>query len=299
MNEQNSRPAQLVAVLGRGVLRRDEPFVHADDLGLTRGDGCFDATLVRTGPDGRSEAMHLRPHLDRLARSAAALDIADTPDSPAWQALVDEALQAWSTAGDAALKLVLTSGREVRGGGPLGYLTITAMAADALQRARAGIDVVALSRGMPADGFGDAPWLLGGVKSVSYGINLAAQREAAARGADDCLFVTTDGYALEGPTSALLAMVGGVLTSTPTGDTGVLRSVTKETIFAAAPGAGLSTAHRLMRRSDLLAAQGTWLASSVRGVAPIRRLDGQELTVAPDTTALLAHLAGFAGPPQR
>ena len=42
----------LVAVLGRGVVGSDEPLVTADDLGLTRGDGCFDSARVVTSASG-------------------------------------------------------------------------------------------------------------------------------------------------------------------------------------------------------------------------------------------------------
>ena len=45
---------QLVAVLGRGIVATAEPIATGDDLGLTRGDGCFDAMrLVRKELDGR------------------------------------------------------------------------------------------------------------------------------------------------------------------------------------------------------------------------------------------------------
>lgn len=293
--------SQVVAVLGRGVLGGDEPFVHADDLGLTRGDGCFDATLVRDASDNGdgSVVLHLDAHVARLARSAAALGI-EPPQARAWAALVEEAVAAWRAGGgrgEATLKLVLTRGREfAQGAGPggtLGYLTLTPPARTTFARTD-GIDVVTLCRGVASDAFRDAPWLLGGVKTLSYAVNMAAQREAAARGADDALFVSTDGYALEGTTSALVVLADGTLATTPTGATGILASITQSVIFDAAPGAGLVVRETLLRPADLAAAQCSWLVSSVRGVAPIRSLDGQPMPVDAEATVLLSRLAGFA-----
>ena len=51
-----SEVVHLVAVLGRGVVDADEPVVTADDLGLTRGDGCFDSVRVITDAAGHARA---------------------------------------------------------------------------------------------------------------------------------------------------------------------------------------------------------------------------------------------------
>ena len=72
-----------------------------------------------------------------------------------------------------------------------------------------------LSRGHPADAFTDAPWLLGGVKTLSYVVNVAAVREARRRGADDVVFTSTDGFALDGPTSGLLVARDGSCSARP------------------------------------------------------------------------------------
>lgn len=286
----------LVAVLGRGVVDPDAPVVTADDLGLTRGDGCFDSARVVTGQDGVARVVGLDEHLTRLAASALALGIANPPDA-AWQALVAEALQAWSTPGEAVLKLVLTRGREWHPDGPTALLTLH-------HRGQAGrptapgvpraIRAVTLTRGHPSDAFADAPWLLGGVKTLSYVVNVAAQREARARGADDVVFVSTDGFALDGPTAGLLVSRGGTLLSTPTRGTGILESVTVETIFAAARAEGVHARYQLVPVPDLYTADGLWLVSSGRGPAPVTHLDGQALDCDPDLADRIARYARFA-----
>ena len=106
-----SEVVHLVAVLGRGVVDPDEPVVTADDLGLTRGDGCFDSARVITDAAGHASVVDLDDHLDRLAASAATMDIPD-PTREQWRGLVAQALAAWSTPGEAVLKLLLTRGRE-------------------------------------------------------------------------------------------------------------------------------------------------------------------------------------------
>jgi len=290
----------VVAVLGRGVVDPDEPVVTADDLGVTRGDGCFDSTRVITDAAGSSTAVDLEGHLDRLERSAGAMGIAN-PSREQWRDLVSDALAAWSTPGEAVLKLVLTRGREWHPGGPTAYVTLTHLrSAEDLPPGTGGrpkaprtITAVTLTRGHPSDAFRDAPWLLGGVKTLSYVVNVAAQREARRRGADDLIFTTTDGFALDGPTSGLLVARGDELLSTPTGDTGILESVTIDGIFAAARADGWTTRFALVPVADLYTADGLWLVSAGRGPVLVTVLDGRPLNLDPALAARVARYAGF------
>lgn len=280
---------QVVAVLGRGVVPRDTPLLVADDLGFTRGDGCFDAARVVVR-DGSPRVDHLDRHLARFARSAAALEL-PAPDPGSWLSLIDEALGAWTGSGEAVLKLVLTRGPEHSASGATALLTITA-AADATS-ARQGVTGATLSRGYASDAFGDAPWLLGGVKSLSYAINVAAKREAVRRGVDEIVFTSSDGYLLEGPTTGLLVAADDQLWTTPLAGTGVLESVTIAVILEAARAEGVTTREALFRADDLPGTDGAWLISAVRGVLPLVELDGVRLPHDPAITAHLAAAAGF------
>ncbi|WP_082043472.1 aminotransferase class IV [Mobilicoccus massiliensis] len=286
----NSPLQQVAAVFGRGIVPVDAPVVGVDDLGLTRGLGCFDATRVRfSGGEPRIDLLD--EHLARLARSASALGIG-CPASTAWKRLVDHLCEAYAGEAEAMLKLVLTGGGETDAAPPVAYATLTQLGVDTF-RAREGISIATLNRGTASDAYADAPWLLGGVKTIAYAINLAAKEEAHRRGADDALFVSTDGYVLEGPTSAAVIRRRDRLLTTPTGPTGVLASITVDRICREAPNAGVTVDHELFTPADLAAADGAWFVSSVRGVAPLRRIDGIDLAVDSDGDALVRRLAGF------
>ena len=191
--------------------------------------------------------------------------------------MIDKAVASWSGLGEAVLRVMLTRGRE-SGGEPTGVLTITPIEPSTL-RARSGISVATLGRGHASDAFTDVPWLLGGVKTLSYAVNVAAGREAKRRGVDDVLFVSTDGFALEAPRSALIWRVGQRLATTRHDGTGILASITQAAVFRGVEAAGIETSYELIALRDLLAVDGAWLASSGRLVAPIRTLDGAALAV--------------------
>ncbi|MSS44562.1 aminodeoxychorismate lyase [Cutibacterium sp. WCA-380-WT-3A] len=287
----NSSVPYLLAILGEGVVPPSTMVCHADDLGLVRGDGVFDTTRIVTAQDGTSRIDHLDEHLSRFARSIAGVD-GPTPDLDSWHHLIDDAARTWRIPGEAALKLVYTNGRQVVPGPPRGFLIISPLSETAIEE-REGIDVLCLSRGVTSEAFADAPWLLGGVKTLSYAVNVAALRYARSQGSDDVIFTSTDGYLLEGPTSGLIIEAADGLWTTPTGATGILSSITVSTVFDAADEEGFKTSTRLIKSAELLRAQGAWLLSSVRGVAPILSVDSHPLAQDEDMTRRLRTWAGF------
>lgn len=289
---------QVVAVLGRGVVDVDTPVATADDLGLTRGDGCFEGVRLRRTTTG-AEVHKLELNLARMTRSASALDIPF--DEPAWRELVEQAVVAWAERTDdpeAAGKLVLTRGRPGAPDAPTGYLTVTAVEDRVARQRRDGITVVTLARGTALDAYADAPWLLGGVKTLSYVVNMAALREAARRGADDALYVSSDGWVLESPGASVVWSVDGVLHTVAPGDSGILGSTTLQLLFARAAEGGIPTVATTARVSDLRAADAVVSVSSVRGPVRVTALDGELLPVTASGDAVLARcreLTDFPG----
>ena len=157
-------------MLGVGLVDPTAPLLRADDLGVVRGDGCFETVRVR--PDGGTEDLDL--HLERLARSEAALDLPAT-DPAAWRELVGTLLAARPGPGEGVLRLIVTRGL-AEGAPPTAYALLAPIGERQLAERRDGVSAITLSRGLTADATVEAPWLLGGVKAISYAMNMAALR---------------------------------------------------------------------------------------------------------------------------
>jgi 4-amino-4-deoxychorismate lyase len=244
----------------------DEPVVTAFDQGLGRGDGVFESVAVVGGG-----TPHLEPHLARMSRSAALLELVD-PGPAAWRALLDVVLKDWPADIEGACRLFLTRGLG-DGSPPTGLALLAPVPPEVLRQRAEGISVVSLGLGIPADFRARAPWLLGGAKTLSYAVNMAAQRHAHAVGADDVVFTCLDGSLLEGPTSTVVWAAGGTL-HTPPLDTGILPGTTVARLFEQAEADGWPTAHSSGTVADLHAADAVWLLSGIRLAAVVHTLDG-------------------------
>jgi 4-amino-4-deoxychorismate lyase len=276
----------LVGILGVGLVDPTAPQLRADDLGVVRGDGCFETIRIRA--DGAPEDLDL--HLQRLARSEAALALPAT-DPLAWRELVGTLLGAWTGPGEGVLRLIVTRG-PTEDGPPTAFAQLSPIGARQLRERRDGVSAITLSRGMTADATVEAPWLLGGVKAISYAVNMAALRYARASGADEVIFTSTDGQLLEAPTATVVWLSGGVLRSPPPAPLGILDGVTVRHLYAAAAGTGFGAEIQRGTVDDLHGADGVWLLSSVRIAAAVTALDGKPLATDPEITARVLLAAG-------
>jgi 4-amino-4-deoxychorismate lyase len=257
-----------LAVGGRGLVDPGEPVLRADDDALLRGRAAFETLRVYGGSPFR-----LDDHIARLAASAERLELPPV-DRATFRELAAVAL-AGGGAPDASLRLYWTPGRE-GAGQPIALALVSAIPPHLEELRARGIVVVALSLGIDADRRQVAPWLLGGVKSTSYAVNMAAEREARRRGADDAIFLASRDIVLEGPVTNVWWRAGEVL-YTPSLDLGILAGVTRATVLELAPALGYRVEEGAFPLAALAAAEEAFTSSSVREIMPAVRLDHEPL----------------------
>jgi 4-amino-4-deoxychorismate lyase len=251
------------------------PALRVGELSTQRGDGIFETIGVVDG-----HAQEARAHLERLRNSARICELPE-PNLPQWEAAIARALASIPSTGEYALKLVLSRGVE-HGPAPTAWLHASPAADFSAARQR-GIRVVTLDRGYARGTAERAPWLLLGAKTLSYAVNMAALREAKRRGADDTIFVTSDGYLMEGPTSSVILRHGDVY-STPAPSGAILHGTTQQSVFEHVAASGKRTEYRDIPAAELQTVDAAWLVSSVRLAAGITDVDGASVPYDADET---------------
>jgi 4-amino-4-deoxychorismate lyase len=266
------------AAVGRGA-GRSRPGLDPLDLALLRGEAVFEALRLYGG-----RPFRLRAHLDRLAASAAAIDL---PLPGGLEELAGRAVAA-AGGGDAVLRLICTKGPEGSGGpqgglpvdrdgpgegGPSAFAICTDIPGSFEEERRRGLRLVLLTTATDPLLRAGSPWLLAGVKTISYALNMAAQRTARARGADDAVLVGLGGELLEAPTANLWWRTGHTL-HTPSLELGILAGITRAVLHELAPGLGLKVLDGVFTAEALTAADEAFLSSSTREIMPVVEVDG-------------------------
>jgi branched-chain amino acid aminotransferase len=236
---------ELASVDGRISPTREATIALPDD-GLYRGDGVFEVIRLYEG-----RPFALGEHLDRLERSAAAIEL--EVDRASLERELEALLSEFGAA-DAQLRIVVT-----RGGRRI-------LLTEQLPERGASVRLATVTYSPSV--------ILTGVKSLSYAANMQATRIAQARGADEALLVTPDGVVLEAPTSTIfwVSAEGGL--RTPQLSSGILESITRAQIVRA-----LHVNEGEFRLADLESAREAFLASTVREVQPVAAVDDHELEV--------------------
>ena len=148
-----------------------------------------------------------------------------------------------------------------------------------------GVRLISLPLGLDTVDRASSPWILAGVKSTSYAVNMAAEAEAHRRGADDAIFLDRAGNVLECPVSNVWWLYGETL-ETPSLDLGILAGVTRAEVVRLAGAQGLEVVEGTWGIDRLRGADEVFTSSSVRELMPAIVVDDRPIgTGAPGAVA--------------
>jgi branched-subunit amino acid aminotransferase/4-amino-4-deoxychorismate lyase len=261
----------ISTVLVNGVV--SDGMVPATDSSVLRGDGCFESIKAYSG-----RPFDLEAHLDRLERSAQALEI-ELPERDALRGWV------WDVATshpDGVVRVVVTRGSAVPGDD---QEPMTVVFAHDWVKAEGPARLLPVQAPWHPAG---VEWELAGAKTLSYAPNMSASRRAVAEGFDDALLTTVEDVILEGPTFSLAWVIGGVL-ETPGLELGILDSITRRVMIDIAAALGIGVAQGKWDVGRLELADEVMALSTVREIQPVSLVGSMRFPEGP-VTADLARL---------
>lgn len=254
-----------------GVLPAAEARVPVLDRGFLYGDSVFEVTRTVAG----KQPLLLTPHLERLEQSAAALGYA----TPALEAIASAvaATTAPVPSDECYVRIIVT-----RGAGPIDLDPASADAPRLVviakplhlpdaQKYREGVAMVTVDERRNAPGHVPAA-----VKSSNYLSSVMALRSARRRDAHEALMCDLDGNISEGASSNFFLVRDGRILTPPLA-LGILAGVTRSVVFTLAKELGARVEEVAFQKSAALAADEAFLTSSIRGLLPVTRLDGQAI----------------------
>ena len=251
-----------------------EARVPVFDRGFLYGDSVYEVTRAFSGV-----AFALDEHLDRLERSAAAILMRTPPRAAINKAVVDTIVA--SKLDDAYVRIVVTRGA--------GEIALDPACADEPrlivivrppkppppEAYRDGVEVAIVGRTRYAPGVPTSS-VDPQVKSGNYLGSVMAVAEARKRGAYEAILCDNVGRITEGSSSNFFIVRGGWV-STPPLSVGLLEGITRRKVLQILAAEKIRCAEQALWPIDLHRADEAFLTSSVRGVVPIARADGEPI----------------------
>jgi branched-chain amino acid aminotransferase len=255
-----SLPSDYLYYVNGEFIPASQAAVGLNDLGLVRGYGVFE--VLRTYG---ARPFGLRAHLDRLAYSAAQIELALPWSLDAIAAIVMETL-ARNAATDVTVRIIVTGGPSSSFLMPEDEPSLLVMLAPVKPYAehfyRDGAALITL----------DAARFMPTVKSLNYIPAILGQRKARAAGAVEALYCDA-GIITECTTSNFFIFQGDQLI-TPVQD--VLPGITRAAALEVA-GDLFEIVERPIRRDELAHADEAFITSTTKEIMPIVRIDAQPI----------------------
>ena len=242
------------------------------DRGFLYGDSAFEVTRTYRG-----QPFAVGAHLARLRASCGALGIALGVTDDALRGWIHAALGAASLDGERYVRVIVTRGTTPiglgtgRGENSRVVIVVLGLPDQPPGLYADGVELATVTTARALDGTG-----AGGAKASNYLPNILSLAAARERGGYEALSVGPAGEILEGATSNVFLVRGGVV-HTPPLRVGILGGITRRLVIEAAADEGVEVVERLMFPPDLYRSDEAFITSSLREVVPVVRADGVTL----------------------
>ncbi len=272
-SRKSSSPRSRVQVWIDGALVAPEnALVSVFDRGFLYGDSIFETLRTYGGAP-----FALLEHMVRLSQSAARVFI-DLPATPAELAEEVQSATARSGFAECYVRLMVTRGEGELGldpglaHRPLRVMLVAPLTPPPREDYERGISAVTFQTSRVGDATSAA-----GAKVGNYLVAVLASRKAREHGAKEALITGADGTVIEGATSNLFWLEGGVLWTVPL-SAGILPGITRAHILSVARDLGVGCAERTPRLAELLASDAVFISSSIREILPVIAIDQQRVS---------------------
>jgi len=235
------------------------------DRSFLFGDGVYEVIPVYDGRLFRTTA-----HLQRLARSAAALRLPNPHAPGRWRQLVQELVDA-NGGGRQYVYLQLSRGADAgRSHAPLPDITPTVFAfCSHWPQVRPEV----LAGGLACITAEDNRWGRCDIKSVALLGNILLRQRALDAGAAEAILLR-EGLLTEGSASAVHVVLDDTVV-TPPHSTAILPGTSRQVMEELADQLGIPRRDAPVTHAQLQAAREIWLSSATRELQPVTRLDGR------------------------
>lgn len=253
--------------------------VSVEDRGFQFADGIYE--LVRSY---HGRLFHAADHIDRMSRSAAAIDLPVVYSKRRWIQILESA---YGRAGFREAKVYI---QITRGPAPRDHAYPKRIRPTVVVTVRKLIspDPSLRERGAAVITVPDLRWGRCDIKSLSLLPNVMARQKARAAGATEAILVR-DGLVTEGSGSNVFAFVAGRLITPPAGPT-ILSGVTRELVIELARREGIPVDEKKLPVARFRMADEAFLTGTTIEVMPIAKVDGRRIGAAGGRPGRVARL---------
>lgn len=259
-----------IAVINGKFMPLASAKVSVEDRGFLFGDGIYE--LIRSH---EGQLFRLDEHLQRMERSAQAIQLDLRHSRREWKGLITKAMER-SRIREAKIYIEVTRGAAPRSHAfPKGTASTTVITVRHFEPIperlrRDGARTITVP---------DLRWGRCDIKSLNLLPNILAKQQALESGALEAIFLrsgqgseATSSYVTEGTSSNVFAVFGDAVVTPPHGPM-ILSGVTREMVLELARRQGLKSEERAITSTDLLRADEVFLTGTTMEVLPVSRVD--------------------------